>query len=136
MMIRNAVIAALAIAAAACGPTGKAPQATTPNSAPLGAPGAGGGIAEGPQWLCMPDKVDDPCHQDLSTTELLADGTRRVVTHVRATQPKADCFYVYPTVDRAPAPGNHTDFRDLTRERAVTIGQAARFAEHCAMYVP
>jgi hypothetical protein len=59
-----------------------------------------------------------------------------VVPYVPAAEPAADCFYVYPTVDDDPRPGNHTDFIDRTPMRRVTLAQAGRFQEACRLYVP
>jgi hypothetical protein len=53
-----------------------------------------------------------------------------------ATDPKADCFYVYPTVDLSLTPGNHDDFSSLAPMATAAIAQAARFREVCALYVP
>jgi hypothetical protein len=91
------------------------------------------------RWLCRPDLpiADDACRSaDLRATELHADGTRTVVEHRPATDPKVDCFYVYPTVDLELVPGNRADLSDTRRMRATTVAQAARFTEACAVWVP
>lgn len=85
------------------------------------------------RWLCRPGARADPC----ATADLAAttqDGT--VVGHTRATSPKADCFYVYPTVDLELVPGNHRDLDDTQRILATTLAQAGRFSETCALWVP
>jgi hypothetical protein len=52
-----------------------------------------------PTGCAAPDMYSDECRgADLTATELLPDGTSRIVKHVVATEPKYDCFYVYPTV--------------------------------------
>jgi hypothetical protein len=51
-------------------------------------------------------------------------------------EPKADCFYVYPTVDLRLGAYNHEDFTDTEMIADVTLAQAARFRESCALYVP
>jgi hypothetical protein len=43
---------------------------------------------------------------------------------------------VYPTVDLELVPGNHGNLEDDRHARAVTIAQAARFGEACALWVP
>jgi hypothetical protein len=86
-------------------------------------------------WLCLPGR-DDACARDLTATEIHADGTRSVERFVPAADPKADCFYVYPTVDLNLIPKNHEDFSDLEPMSRVTVAQAARFRETCALYVP
>lgn len=87
-------------------------------------------------WLCRPDLPSNPCAADLSATEIRPDGTSAIVPFVPAKDPDVDCFYVYPTVDLDPRPGNHTDFRDRTPMRRVTLAQAGRFQEVCRLYVP
>jgi hypothetical protein len=87
-------------------------------------------------WLCRPDLPNSPCRADLTTTELLPDGSRAIVPHAAAAAPKVDCFYVYPTVDMSLFPGNDTKFTDLSAIEKATIAQAARFDEVCSLYVP
>jgi pimeloyl-ACP methyl ester carboxylesterase len=87
-------------------------------------------------WLCRPDLPSDPCRTDLTATELLPDGTRAVVPFVPASEPKVDCFYVYPTVDLSLFAGNHTDFRDRAPMTRAAVTQVARFREVCDLYVP
>jgi hypothetical protein len=87
-------------------------------------------------WLCLPGRSDE-CAGDLSATELHADGTRTIeASPPPAASPKADCFYVYPTVDMSLIPGNHDDFLDRAPMAMATVAQAARFRETCALYVP
>jgi hypothetical protein len=92
--------------------------------------------ADDRQWLCRPDLPGDRCHGDLTATEMLPDGSRRVVPHVPASAPKVDCFYVYPTVDMRLYPGNHLDFADVEPMASTTLAQAARFGEVCNVYAP
>ena len=49
-------------------------------------------------WLCRPGNDPDECDANLDATELLADGSRKLVKHQKAAEPEVDCFYVYPTV--------------------------------------
>lgn len=86
-------------------------------------------------WLCRPGNEPNECHVNLDATELLADGSRRVVPHVRASTPAFDCFYVYPTVD-LKGDGNMTDFSDVSFERDPLYSQAARFTRVCEVYAP
>ena len=53
-------------------------------------------------WVCRPGIDQNPCYGNLDATELLPDGGRQLQKHERATDPKFDCFYVYPTVDSRP----------------------------------
>ncbi len=86
-------------------------------------------------WLCRPGNQPDECDVDLDATEFLADGSRRVVPHVRAANPTFDCFYVYPTVD-LKGDGNLIDFSDVSTERDPLDSQAARFTRVCEVYAP
>lgn len=116
----------VALVTAGCAAHATAPA---PSVGPSGAPTA--------TWLCRPDRSPDPCaSSDLSATELRADGARPVVPHIRTTESKADCFYVYPTVDLNLIPGNHEDLGDTSRILATTRAQAARFSETCSLWVP
>ena len=88
------------------------------------------------QWLCLPGR-NDACAGDLTTTVIEPDGTKHVEADIApAAAPKADCFYVYPTVDLDLMPGNHTDFHDLAPMGDVALAQAARFRASCAVYAP
>jgi len=87
-------------------------------------------------WMCRPDLAGDPCHGDLSATEIHPDGTRTKVEHHPAADPKVDCFYVYPTMDDRMFPANQTDFSNPEKIRSAVLAQAARFSEVCALYVP
>jgi hypothetical protein len=92
---------------------------------------------ERPQmWLCRPDLSSDACRGELDATELRPDGSRVVIPFVPAPQPRVDCFYVYPTVDMAIVPGNHTDFADTARMRESVRAQAARFGAVCRVFAP
>jgi hypothetical protein len=84
----------------------------------------------------LPDRADDPCRTDLDASELRADGSRVVVPASPARHPAADCFYVYPTVDMALAPGNHTGWSDTSRMREFARAQVARFSSVCRVFAP
>ncbi|MFI5300587.1 MAG: DUF3089 domain-containing protein [Polyangiales bacterium] len=92
--------------------------------------------AQASSWLCRPDRLDDPCHLDLSTTVIRADGSRVVVPLAPAQSPAVDCFYVYPTVDLSLGAANHVDFTDLEPMTKTLRSQVARFASTCAIYAP
>jgi hypothetical protein len=78
-----------------------------------GGEGGTGGVDPSPYadkglWLCRPDIENDHCDTaDLSMTEIRPDGTMVELIEV-VTNPDAeiDCFYVYPTVNLSPEPGN------------------------------
>jgi len=135
--IRTLVIAAMA---AGCAGT-QATPAASPRNAPVET-GATWRAATpetydpGSMWVCRPDLPADACRENRDSTELRADGSTVVIPFVARAGPAADCFYVYPTVDLAMTPGNHTDFSDTDRMREWTFGQVARFGETCRLFAP
>jgi len=90
-------------------------------------------------WLCRPDIEDDYCDTaDLSTTEIRPDGTMVVMDEIGANpDADVDCFYVYPTVNLSPEPGNteilvphpESDIGIVTR-------QAGRYRGVCRVFAP
>jgi hypothetical protein len=87
-------------------------------------------------WHCHPDLAEDVCSGDLDATEVSSDGGLTEMPFVAAEEPAFDCFYVYPTLDYATAPGNHPFDEDNVLEPIAVRGQAARFGELCELYVP
>jgi hypothetical protein len=86
-------------------------------------------------WVCRPGIDENPCYGNLDATELLPDGGRQVVPHMRADSPKFDCFYVYPTVELTHN-GNMTNFSDIKNILDPLLAQAARFNQICEVYAP
>jgi hypothetical protein len=89
-------------------------------------------------WICRPGIDPNPCygdHGELDTTELLPDGGQNIIKHVRATSPKFDCFYVYPTV-YLTGNGNQTNLSDITYILDALMAQGARMSELCEVYAP
>ena len=86
-------------------------------------------------WVCHPDKANDPCDGSLTATQLRADATLGAVERTRINRrAPIDCFYVYPTVSDQPTP---TATRAIDPEiKAIARFQAARFAQHCRVFVP
>jgi hypothetical protein len=85
-------------------------------------------------WLCRPGSDDDPCTTDESITQIAGDGARNVEHPKPATNPKVDCFYVYPTVSTQDAA-----VASLTidpEEIAVAKAQASRFSKVCRVFAP
>lgn len=126
------VVALVVVATAACA-RGEATSPSTPALPPKVEVAAAKAA-----WLCRPDRNGpDPCAtSDLSATDVRPDGEKVVMPHVRSAEPKAECFYVYPTVDLDLVPGNHADLEDTRRVLATTRAQAARFTEACRLWVP
>jgi hypothetical protein len=84
-------------------------------------------------WLCKPGLPANPCDTDLSITRYDARG--RVIPVVPVTSnPKVDCFYVYPTTSDQPAPQANFDIRPELRSTA--LYQAARYASDCRVFAP
>jgi hypothetical protein len=86
-------------------------------------------------WLCRPGNDPDECDRNLDATELLADGSRKATPHVKATDPKFDCFYVYPTI-KLDAFGPMTDFSNIDSTLDPLLGQGAPFNSLCRLYAP
>jgi pimeloyl-ACP methyl ester carboxylesterase len=84
-------------------------------------------------WLCRPGH-NEACEQNLDTTVIAADGTRRIERFAAAKAPKFDCFYVYPTISNDP--GGNSDLVPGPEERRVVQFQAARFAAKCRLFAP
>lgn len=86
-------------------------------------------------WLCKPGMANNPCGGPLTTTVVSpTGGATTVTTSTPAANPKADCFYVYPTISSAP-----TDVAPLKSAPdivAVTQSQVGQFASLCRLYVP
>jgi hypothetical protein len=85
-------------------------------------------------WLCRPDK-DDVCDHDLDATIVRASGQTRVERWRAASNPKIDCFYVYPTIstDRT---GNSDLVPGDDEELFVVRQQAARLGAECRVFAP
>ncbi len=88
-------------------------------------------------WVCKPGTAANRCLElDQTTTYIYSDNSQAVFEHTPAVDPGFDCFYVYPTVDLAPEPGNTQDLTDDTLVLRPLYNQAARFTELCNVYAP
>lgn len=85
-------------------------------------------------WLCWPGRADDACAGDLRTTVVEADGSARVEEFHADPHPAIDCFYVYPTVSRAPS--LNAPLLVGAEQRLVAGHQAARFTSRCRVFSP
>ena len=147
-----ALMASLALLLAGCGSSsknGSVRNTREPDDASTGIPvtkidrsdltdvGTDGPLDYGDprMWLCRPGNDPDECDASLDATEFLPDGSRKVVKHVKATNPKFDCFYVYPTVKLTSA-GPQTDFKNIDITLDPLLAQGARFNEICRLYAP
>lgn len=84
-------------------------------------------------WLCLPGRTD-PCTGPLQTVELRGSGYAATNTSRPAANPRADCFYVYPTVSAEPT--MNSDMEPGPPEQGAARSQAARFNDVCRVYAP
>ena len=49
-------------------------------------------------WLCRPGLADDKCKVNLDATIIDTNGKTKIEKYAAASDPKVDCFFVYPTV--------------------------------------
>ena len=86
-------------------------------------------------WLCHPDQARNPCKVPMRTTVLSAGGKFLGVRSVRvARRPRADCFYLYPTVSEQRRPV--ATLRIDPEQRAIARLQAARYSQRCRVFAP
>lgn len=110
-----------------------APGAVAAQTPPAAASAASPDYGKPENWLCRPGKVD-PCDANQDATIIKADGSRSTEKFSPTSNPKFDCFYVYPTVslDRTP----NSDMIAGPEENTVAAAQAGRFAAHCRVFAP
>ncbi len=89
------------------------------------------GLAQ--NWLCHPGRRD-ACTVNMDVTDIAADGSTVVRPSVKASDPKADCFYVYPTLSYDE--GGNSDMVANDEERRIVETQFARFGEQCRTFAP
>lgn len=86
-------------------------------------------------WLCKPGQKASPCEPSLKTTRFSPSGKRLGVDRVRrVAHPRADCFYVYPTVSDQKQPQATQVVDDVLR--SIALYQAARYSRDCRVYAP
>ena len=86
-------------------------------------------------WVCKPGQADDVCSTSLSTTRISPTGEVLGAKSVRrASNRKADCFYVYPTVSNQPTP--QATFAIDPEIRSIALYQAARYSQYCRVFAP
>ena len=128
-----------AFATAAASGAQAAPTQVTPAQTTVGA-NAAASPAPAPNdylkpenWLCLPGR-QDACAVDLTTTVITADGSMTREAWTAATDPKVDCFYVYPTVSLEPTISSN--MMQGPAEKAVVRTQFARFGSVCRLFAP
>lgn len=85
-------------------------------------------------WLCRPGMPDNPCEDDVGLTVVQPDGRTRTGSYAPARSPRFDCFYVYPTVSRAPT--TNAPKRVTPELVYVARAQAVPFQSVCRLYAP
>lgn len=88
----------------------------------------------GTTWLCRPGLADDPCGSDLRSTAVARNGATHPEPAAPASNPKVDCFYVYPTISDQPTINANRAIGLAQAE--VAIAQASRFSQVCRVYAP
>jgi hypothetical protein len=95
---------------------------------------AGASSASSTVWLCRPGASADPCAASLTTTVITASGARTTQTATDASNPKFDCFYIYPTVSSETSA--NADLRIQPAEQDAAEAQASRFSQLCRVWAP
>jgi len=85
-------------------------------------------------WLCEPGHSPDPCTASLDATSVSGTGAETYQAASPAKSPKADCFYVYPTVSSEKT--INSDLRIQPAEISAAEEQASRFSTVCRVYAP
>ncbi len=127
------IIAALWLATTTLASPALAQTAPAPAPAPVTAPVTGNDYTQDATWLCRPGRID-ACTANQDATVIKADGSRSTEIFKAASDPKFDCFYVYPTVSLDQTP--NSDMNAGLEEKQVAVFQAARFAKYCRVYAP
>ena len=84
-------------------------------------------------WLCRPDRRD-ACTVDQATSRVDSDGRVTLEPFTPATEPAADCFYVYPTTSLDVSP--NSDMFANQEEWGQVAAQFARFSSVCRTFAP
>ena len=135
-----AVALVIALAAVACESSSKsstAAKGTTTSTTPTASSADTVPIADAPTntvWLCKPGVSPDPCAGRLDSTSVTGTGATTVKPASVATDPKIDCFYVYPTVSQQTTVNANLHIDPA--ETGVAIAQASRFSQVCHVYAP
>ena len=86
------------------------------------------------KWLCKPGLARNPCTPRARTTVFSSFGTRIGIQRPKATKPKIDCFYVYPTVSN-----QSTDVATKAVDpeiKDIALFQVARYSPVCRVFAP
>lgn len=131
----RAILASVAMTAALFGCTTPPPPAPALVNQPLPAADiAHADFANPSLWLCRPGLADDKCKINLDTTIIGKDGKTSIEKYQAASNPKVDCFFVYPTVsdDKTWASDWTVDKMEIDDIKL----QFARFGSVCRQFAP
>jgi hypothetical protein len=78
--------------------------------------------------------ASDPCIPDGATTIVSAKGATAAPKAALPSNPRFDCFYVYPTVSLESS--TNADLQIQPAERAVAQAQASQFSRLCRVWAP
>jgi pimeloyl-ACP methyl ester carboxylesterase len=139
LLLLLSTFASPAAAPAQAAPAQAVPTQVTPAQATVGASAetrpapAPNDYSKPENWLCLPGR-QDACAVDLTTTVIAADGSMSKESWTAPTNPKIDCFYVYPTVSLEPTISS--DMMQGPAEKSVVRTQFARFGQVCRQFAP
>lgn len=85
-------------------------------------------------WLCRPGLANDSCKVNLDATVIAPNGSTKIETYKAASDPKVDCFFVYPTVSLDK--GWASDWTVDAMETDDIKLQFARFGAVCRQFAP
>jgi hypothetical protein len=125
---------AAGVLVAGCGGSLSKNAATSTSATTSTVPASGPRDRWGTVWLCRPRERNNPCLGNLTTTAVAASGARKVERATPATDPRVDCFYVYPTISSQPT--INANLQVGLREDEVATAQASRFSQTCRIYAP
>jgi hypothetical protein len=131
----RAILASAAMATALFGCTSAPPPVPALALQPLPAVDvAHADFANPSLWLCRPGLADDKCKINLDATIIGKDGRTSIEKYAAATDPKVDCFFVYPTVsdDKTWASDWTVDKMEIEDIKL----QFARFGSVCRQFAP
>ena len=96
---------------------------------------AAGAAKDKTVWLCKPGLAGNPCDPGFKTTTISPTGDVLGTESPKPERkPKADCFYVYPTV--SDDEGHNSDLSIDPEETSIALYQAARYSLHCRVFAP
>ncbi len=139
MRLHPLAVAAVVLATAACSSSTPSAAPSRPDAvspAPIAPPASPSAAATGTGtvWVCRPGGPDQPCTTNLDATVVGPKGASTRAAFHPAAAPPADCFYVYPTVSKAPA--DNAPRATAPEVDDAVHAQAALFGSVCRVFAP